>query len=399
MAQTIDRRSFLKLGAASAGLSIGCGARGSEPNRDAGPLAMRYRGLGGTGIEVSEIAFGAHGIDNPVLMSAALEAGVNTFCTSGHYLDGREEMATGEALSKANIPRDKIVILTGNPVRPSDTVNSILADVDASLRRLRTDVIDVYCNGMVQSRDDVLADDLFEAMQRAKQAGKVRHLGMSSHHGGQQAWLNAGIECGQYDVFFIKYDFVSYPDQDEILRRAAEQGIGTIVFKTNAGNRKHEVKGLEAGGLSFEQATWKWALTNSYVSSVAVTVSNFNQIQDCLKAVGSSLDEAEVAMLRRYGSEMYNRYCRFCATCEGSCSRHVAVADIMRYEMYFTCYGREKEAMRLYRELPDATTAAACNRCPGPCDVACPFGRQVRTGLIEAHRKLDFRRVEGGARS
>ncbi len=393
MATTIDRRTFLKLGAASAGLSIGCEARGPEAHRDPGPLTMRYRGLGATGLEVSEIAFGAHGIDNPVLMSAALEAGVNTFCTSGHYLDGREEVATGEAISRINFPRDKIVILTGNPLRPGDTVDSILEDVDSSLRRLRTDVIDVYCNGMVQSRDDVVADDLFEAMQRAKQAGKVRHLGMSSHHGGQQAWLNAGIECGQYDVFFIKYDFVSYPDQDEILRRAAEKGIGTIVFKTNAGNRKHEVKDLEAGGLSFEQATWKWALTNSYVSSVAVTLSNFNQIQDCLEAVGSSLDETEIAMLHRYGSEMYNRYCRFCATCEGSCPRHVAVADIMRYEMYFTCYGREKEAMRLYRELPDVKTAAACDRCEGPCDGACPFGRQVRTGLIEAHRRLDFRRV------
>ena len=393
MAQTIDRRTFLKLGAASAGLPIGCGARGSEAKRDAGPLAMRYRPLGGTGLEVSEIAFGAHGIDNPVLMSAALEAGVNTFCTSGHYLDGREEMATGEAISKIGMPREKVVMLTGNPVRPGDTVNSILADIDTSLRRLRMDSIDVYCNGMVQSRDDVVADELFEAIHRAKEAGKVRHLGMSSHHGGQQAWLNAGIECGQYDVFFIKYDFVSYPDQDEILRRAADQGIGTIVFKTNAGNRKHEVKDLEAGGLSFEQATWKWALTNSYVSSVAVTLSNFNQIQDCLEAVGSSLDEAEVAMLHRYGREMYNRYCRFCATCEGSCPRHVAVADIMRYEMYFTCYGREKEAMRLYRELPDATTAAACIGCSGACDGACPFGRDVRTGLIEAHRRLDFRRV------
>lgn len=136
MGQTIDRRSFLKLGAASAGLSIGCGAGGTEARRQAGPLGMRYRQLGGTGLEVSEISFGAHGIDNPALMSVALEAGVNTFCTSGHYLDGREEMATGEALSKAAISRDTIVILTGNPVRPNDTVDSLLADIDTSLRRL-----------------------------------------------------------------------------------------------------------------------------------------------------------------------------------------------------------------------------------------------------------------------
>jgi predicted aldo/keto reductase-like oxidoreductase len=165
------------------------------------------------------------------------------------------------------------------------------------------------------------------------------------------------------------------------------------VFKTNAGNRKHEIKDLERGGLSFEQATWKWALTNPSVSSVSVTLSNFNQIQECLEAVGSSLDKREIAMLHRYGREMVNRYCRFCYTCEGSCPQHVAVADIMRYEMYFTCYGREKEAMRLYGELPEVSTAAACKGCAGPCDGACPFGRKVRAGLIEAHRKLEFRRA------
>ena len=165
------------------------------------------------------------------------------------------------------------------------------------------------------------------------------------------------------------------------------------MFKTKAGNRKHEIKDLEAGGLSFEQATWKWALTNPSVSSVSVTLLNFNQIQSCLEAVGSSLDEAEVAMLRRYGDAMYDRYCRFCTTCEGSCPQNVAVADIMRYEMYFTCYGREKEAMSLYRELPESSTAAACERCAGPCAGACPFGRQVRVSLIEAHRRLEFRRA------
>lgn len=391
MAQTIDRRSFLKLGAASAGLSVGCGSPRSEGGPDAPPPFMRYRPLGGTGLEVSEIAFGAHGIDNPVLMAAAMEAGVNTFCTSGNYMDGREEEATGEAIAKIGAPRDKVVILTGNVVNPGDSVDSILADIDASLVRLRTDILDVYVNSMVQSASDVLVENLFEALHRAKKAGKVGHLGLSSHHGGMQACLEAGIEAGEYEVFFIKYDFVSYPDLDEILQRAAKDGVGTIVFKTNAGNRKREIKDLETGGLSFQQATLRWALTNPDVASVAVTLSNFDQIQESVAAVGAGLSKQEVAMLRLYAGEMYNRYCRFCATCEGSCPRNVAIADVMRYEMYFTCYGREKDAMRLYRELPESSTAAACAGCSGPCDATCPFGRKVRDGLIEAHRRLDFR--------
>jgi aryl-alcohol dehydrogenase-like predicted oxidoreductase len=394
MAETIDRRRFLELGAATAGLALGCGRSTPEPPPNDAPLTMRYRPLGATDLEVSEIAFGAHGVDNAWLMGAALEAGINTFCTSGRYMDGREEEALGDAITRIGTPRDKIVILTGNPPpKAGETVESISAEIDASLRRLRTDVIDIYCNAQVESRSDVLAEPLFEAFERARKAGKVRHLAIAGHHGGMQDFLDAGIECGQYQVFFTKYDFVSYPEQDEILNRAAARGIGTMVFKVGAGNRKHEIKDLESGGLSFHQATLKWALGHPEVASVAVTLTNFDQIRESVAAVGRELAGAETAMLRRYADEMRHRYCRFCTTCEAACPHGVAVAEIMRYEMYFSCYGREKEAMRLYQRLPGAATAATCAACRGPCTTACPFGREVRAGLLDAHARLDLRQA------
>jgi aryl-alcohol dehydrogenase-like predicted oxidoreductase len=351
---------------------------------------MRYRRLGNTGLEVSEVAFGAHGVDNATLMAASIEAGINTFCTSGRYLDGREETALGDAIARIGAQRDKLIILTGMTLRPNETVDSWLADLDASLRRLRTDYLDVFYNAMVQTREEVDSEVLFEAFDRARQAGKVRHLAVSGHHGGLQECLEVGLETGRYEIFFTKYDFVSYPDQDEILRRAAERGIGTMVFKTNAGNRQKEIKDLEAGGLSFKQATIRWALTNSDVASVAMTMTSFDQIREAVTAVGAGLSSAEVAMLRRYSEVMYDQYCRFCATCEGSCPGQVAVADVMRYAMYFKYYGREKEAMRLYHELPEQAAAASCRDCPGPCNDACPFGRQVRAGLVEAHQCLSW---------
>ena len=95
-------------------------------------------------------------------------------------------------------------------------------------------------------------------------------------------------------------------------------------------------------------------------------------------------------MLRRYAVEVYDKYCRFCATCEASCPRHVAIADVMRYAMYFRYYGREKQAMTLYGEVPRRRSAAACRGCAGSCDGSCPFGRRVREGLIEAHELLSF---------
>jgi len=120
-------------------------------------------------------------------------------------------------------------------------------------------------------------------------------------------------------------------------------------------------------------------------------MANFDTIRQYTTAVGSTLSAAEVAMLRRYADEMYDKYCRFCAECEVSCPHGVAVADINRYAMYFSGYGREKEAMRRYHALTDDCSAAACVGCEGPCDAACPFSRAVRAELLEAHRHLSFR--------
>ena len=387
----VDRRSFLKLGAIASGAAVtGCGSPGQSTTA-AAALELGYRALGGTGLEVSEVTFGAHGIGRPDLMRAAVDAGINTFCVSGNYLDGLEEKALAEAMSALGADREKIVIVTGTTFHGGTSTQRVLDEIDASLRRLGTDHIHVYLIGEVRSPSDLRIDAVYEAFERARKAGKLGHLGLSSHAGGMQACLNAAIDDGQIEVFSIKYDFVSYPDQDAILRRAAERGIGTMVFKTNAGNRQHEIKDLEAGGLSFPQATVKWALANPDVATVAVSMSNFETIRQYSAAAGTALSSAEVSMLRRYADEMYDKYCRFCAECEASCPHGVAVADINRFAMYFSGYGREKEAMRRYHALSEQCSAQACDGCSGPCDAACPFGRSVRAELLEAHRQLSFR--------
>jgi aryl-alcohol dehydrogenase-like predicted oxidoreductase len=352
---------------------------------------MRYRPLGRTGLRVSEIAFGAHQVDNPPLMQAALDAGITTFCTSGSYVDGREETSIGKVI-RAIGPRrrDELVLVTGDSIRPGTTRQRILALMEASLRRLGTDHIDVYYASEACSPADVRVDALFEAFEEAHRAGKVSHLGVSGHCGGMQACLQAAIDDGRFRMLFTKYDFVSYPEVGQILHRAAERGIGTIVFKTDAGGRQKEIRDLEKGGLSFRQATLKWALANPDVSGVAVTITSFDQIRECTGAVGSSLTEAESEMLDRYAREMHDKYCRFCRTCEGRCPRGAAVAEVMRYAMYFSGYGREKEAMRLYAALPSERSAAACDGCAGPCEGACPFGRAIRAGMVAAHRRLSF---------
>ena len=389
----IDRRTFLELGTAASAVALsGCGER-TPPPGTAGPVAMRYRPLGRTGLTVSEVSFGAHGQRNPALLAAAVDAGMSMVMTSGSYLDGREEEAVGAALKSLGDRRDKVVVVTGEAFAPEAGKRETLAAIDASLRRLGTDRIEVYCTFMVQHPGDVRREAVLAGIEEARRAGKVLHIGLSGHHGGLQECLRAAIAGGLYEVFLIRYDFVSYPEIGDVLRQAAERGIGSVVFKTTAGARQREIKDLEKGGLSFPQATVKWALTNPDVASVLVSIESYEQIRTLTSAVGAPLSAAEAAMLRRYADEMRDKYCRFCAECEARCPHGVAIADVNRFAMYFDCYGREKDAMLLYDRLTDARKAAACEHCTGLCDGACPFGRRVRAELVAAHRTLGFARA------
>ncbi len=390
---SIDRRAFLKLSAATTGMAFGgCSRAGgfAEPAPDA---EMLYRPLGDTGLKVSEVSFGSYGFDNPALLLAVLDAGITTICTSANYQDNRAEEKIGEAIGSIGSRRDELVLFTGTDVRPGTSKQGYLDAIDGSLRRLRTDHVEIYRVSEVSSPDALRVDAFHEAVHEAQGAGKVGYLGMSGHHGGMEECLEAATDDGRFKVLFTKYDFASYPGQDEILRRAAQRGLGTIVFKTNAGNRKKEIKDLEKGGLSFRQATVKWALTNPYVTSVCVGITNFDQIREYAGAVGKRLTDPETAMLYRYADEMYDKYCRFCGECEAGCPHGVAVADVNRYAMYFKYYGREKDSMQLYEALPAGCSAAVCENCSAPCEVRCPFGREVRAELLEAHRVLRFSRA------
>jgi len=390
---SIDRRAFLKLSAATTGMAFGGCSRAGEFSGPATGAEMLYRPLGDTGLKVSEVSFGSYGFDNPALLLAALDAGITTICTSANYQDNRAEEKIGEAIATIGSRRDELVVFTGTDVRPGTSKQGYLDAIDGSLRRLRTERVEIYRVSGISSPDALRVDAFHEAVHEAQRAGKVGYAGMSGHHGGMEECLEAATDDGRFRVLLTKYDFASYPGQDEILRRAAQRGLGTIVFKTNAGNRKKEIKDLEKGGLSFTQATVKWALTNPYVASVCVGITNFDQIGEYVGAAGKPLTDPENAMLHHYADEMYDKYCRFCGECEVGCPHGVAVADVNRYAMYFKYYGREKDSMHLYEALPDGCSAAACESCSAPCEPRCPFGREVRAELLEAHRVLSFSRA------
>jgi len=383
---SMDRRSFVRLGAITTGLTMGGTALGQAVDTEEDNGGMKFRPLGKTGLKVSEISFGSYGFNNPTLLSRALDAGINFICTCADYQNGAAEEAIGKAISKISDRRDELVVFTGT--NPRKSKKEILDTIDQSLKRLQTDRIEVFKAHNVDDPAALQVDDFLEAFEEAKKAGKVLHLALSAHGRNLEKCLNTAIDSGHYDVLQCKYNFMSYKDQEEIFKRAAQKGIGTVAFKIGAGEQNKEIEDLEKGGLSFAQASAKWALSNPAVSSVCAGITNFDQIKEYCGAVGKKLGRAEIEMLERYASIMHDRYCRHCGVCEESCPYGVAVSDVMRYAMYFKYYRREKDSMQLYAQLPKEQTASACLACDGACDGACPYGRRIQQGLLEAHEML-----------
>jgi aryl-alcohol dehydrogenase-like predicted oxidoreductase len=153
-------------------------------------LYMRYRPLGSSGIEISEIGFGCMSLssnsekDNIDLLHRAAGLGINYLDTADLYDKGMSEIAVGKAIKEM---RDKIVLATkvGNQWRSDGSgwdwnprKDYILQAADKSLRRLQTSYIDLYQlhGGTI---DDPI-DETIEAFEQLKKEGKIRHYGISS---------------------------------------------------------------------------------------------------------------------------------------------------------------------------------------------------------------------------
>ena len=197
---------------------------------------MRYRPLGSSGIEVSEIGFGCMSLssntekDNILLLHQAAELGLNYFDTADLYDKGMSEIAVGKAIKKM---RDKIVLATkvGNQWRSDGSgwdwnprKDYILQAVEKSLRRLQTDYIDLYQlhGGTI---DDPI-DETIEAFEQLKQQGKIRHYGISSI---RPNVIREYVKRSGIVSVMIQYSLVDRRPEESVLDLLKQNNIAVLV--------------------------------------------------------------------------------------------------------------------------------------------------------------------------
>ncbi|MEV4617687.1 aldo/keto reductase [Asanoa sp. NPDC049573] len=211
---------------------------------------MEYTRLGSSGLVVSKVVLGCMGFGDPQrghhawsigldasrpLIRQALDAGITTFDTANVYSLGASEEIVGQLLGEFT-SRDEVVIATKVHGRMSEGPNggglsrgAILTQVDASLRRLRTDYIDLYQIHRFDPHTPV--EETMEALHDLVRAGKVRYLGASSMWTWQFARMQHAADLGGWTRFVAmqnQYNLLMREEEREMLPYCLDQGVGVI---------------------------------------------------------------------------------------------------------------------------------------------------------------------------
>lgn len=310
---------------------------------------MRYVKLGNTGLEVSVVTLGCMSFGSPDrgthawsldeaasrdIIKQALDAGVNFLDTANVYSAGSSEEIVGRALSDF-VPREEVVLATKvfNPMRPGPngaglSRKAIFAEVDASLRRLRTDYIDLY---QIHRFDyGTPLEETLEALHDVVKSGKVRYIGASSMHAWQFAKALYLAELHGWTRFVSMqnhYNLIYREEEREMLPLCADQGIGVIPWSPLARGRLTRPWDAVTGrtdtdefgktlyrpedasvvervlsiaakrGLAPAQVALAWLLRNPVVTSPIVGVTKSSHLTDAIAAIDVTLDDDEAAYL------------------------------------------------------------------------------------------------------
>jgi aryl-alcohol dehydrogenase-like predicted oxidoreductase len=325
---------------------------------------MRYRLLGKTGLLVSEIClgtmtYGGKGYwqfagnlgqeDVNEQVKLAFDSGINFIDTANIYSFGESEKLTGQAIKNLGLPREELVVATKVRGRMSEGINklglsrfNIMNEIDASLKRLQMDYVDLYQIHGVDPFTPI--EETLSALNDLVRSGKVRYIGVSNHHA-WQIMKSLGISdknnWARFESVQAYYSIASRDLEREIIPMCQDQNVGVLVWSPLAGgllsgkytrenqtpedsrrstfdfppvNKEHAFNCIEAMNkialnhdVSIAQVALSWLLSKESVTSVIVGAKKLSQLEDNIKATNLVLSSEEIRILDQV-SELAEEY-------------------------------------------------------------------------------------------
>jgi predicted aldo/keto reductase-like oxidoreductase len=378
---TSSRRRFI------AGLGAPAVAGLSAPQQRRLPM----RTLGKTGLKVAPLGFGCMTTSDPAVITRAADSGINHFDTARGYQGGNNERMVGGALKGK---RKQIILSSKSPAK---TKEQALADLDTSLRELQTDYLDIWYLHNKTAAEEV-TDDLLEAQDVAKKAGKIRFAGVSTHLNMADLLAHL-VKRGRTDVVLTTYNFTMKPDMTRAIEAARKAGMGVVAMKALAGGLSRIRRGDRLYGVNPDALTntlkqegamlsaIKWVLKNQSVDTAIVCMADFDQLDENLHALSERYSSADEKLLAAQLAYIRPLYCSMCGQCGGVCDKGAPVTDTLRILTYAEGYRDFALARERFLELPAEARAVRCGDCAS-CSVECPNGVDVRGRLMRAQQLL-----------
>lgn len=333
---------------------------------------MEYRILGKTGLKVSRMGFGGIPIQRTDAASTKelirwlCDHGVNYIDTARGYTVSEEYL--GEALEGI---RDKFVIATKSMSR---TKEAMAADIDISLKNLRTDYIDLYQihNATPADVETIVAPGgALEALQEAMAAGKIGHIGITAH---SLDTFKLALNMDWVETIMFPYNIVE-TQGEELIAECARRNIGFI-----------DMKPLAGGAIEDATLALRYLCANENVTVVIPGMAEIREAEQNLAAVENAapLTAGEKLSMEAIRKDLGTHFCRRCNYC-APCSAGISIPAVFLMEGYLSRYGLEDWAKMRYAGM--AKTASDCIEC-GVCETRCPYQLPIREMMKTVAQKF-----------
>ena len=317
-------------------------------------------GLGGIPIQRIDAA------GTRILIEKLVENGINYIDTARGY--SVSEQYLGEALEGL---RDKFILATKSMAL---TRENMAKDIDISLNNLRTDYIDLYQlhnPSLVQLEQIVAADGALDALQEAKAAGKIGHIGLTTH---SAKVFEKALELDWVESIMFPYNLVE-THGEELIQNCLDKNIGFIAMKPLAG-----------GAIEDPTLALRYISKNSAVSVIIPGMAEISELEQNLAAVtdAAPLSVSELEKIDSIRKQLGTQFCRRCGYC-APCTVGIVIPNMFVFEGYLERYGLADWARGRYEA--QAKTASDCIEC-GECETRCPYHLPIREMLKHAAKSF-----------
>lgn len=378
---------------------------------------MQYRKLGKIGTDVSALGFGCMRLpvveqggkinrDEAIrLIRKGIDNGINYIDTAWTYHRGESEIVLGLALKDGY--REKVTLVTKCPVGRKEFTEPEHYDehLDEQLQRLDQEYVDVYLFHALNKKlyeEKVLGLNLIERALKAKEEGKIKHIGFSFHDTPEV--LKEIIDSGHFDLMLVQYNIVDQVNH-EMINYAGEKGLAVAIMGSVGGGRlagkdlSDELKEwLTPGRENYADLALKFVLSNPNVSVALSGMGSEEMLDDNISITSKDdydkLSEKEKESINSIATkfkELCDNICTGCKYCQ-PCPNEVNISFIFEALQRYQIYGDRDKAKGYYSSIGKTPWAAgkdalACEEC-GECLEKCPQNIEIIEQLKKAHEVL-----------